>query len=45
MVHKIDEVLVPITSPTTVAADLANPNALDFLNRFESIDINPYRVR
>ncbi|KAF2894406.1 hypothetical protein ILUMI_11767, partial [Ignelater luminosus] len=45
VVHKIDEVLVPTTSPATVAAGLAKPNALDFLNRFESLDINPYRVR
>ncbi|KAK4882064.1 hypothetical protein RN001_005383 [Aquatica leii] len=45
VVHKIDEVLVPTTSPRTVASGLAKPNALDFLNQFESLDINPYRVR
>ncbi|KAK5649981.1 hypothetical protein RI129_001010 [Pyrocoelia pectoralis] len=45
VVHIIDEVLVPTTSPRTLASGLAKPNALDFLNHFESLDINPYRVR
>ncbi|XP_031332594.1 fasciclin-1 isoform X4 [Photinus pyralis] len=45
VVHKIDEVLVPTTSPRTLASGLAKPNALDFLSQFETLDINPYRVR
>ncbi|XP_065157885.1 fasciclin-1 isoform X3 [Atheta coriaria] len=45
VLHKIDEVLVPVISPSTAATKLYNPHAWDFLEHYESLNINPFRVR
>ncbi|XP_017776262.1 PREDICTED: fasciclin-1 isoform X2 [Nicrophorus vespilloides] len=45
VLHKIDEVLVPVMSPKSVSNPIYNPTAWDFIEQFESLNINPYRVR
>lgn len=45
VLHKIDEVLLPVMSPKTAANPLYNPNAWDFIEQYESLNINPHRVR
>lgn len=45
VLHKIDEVLVPTTSPDSASNRLFNPTALDFLENYELLIQHPYRVR
>ncbi|KAI4459743.1 periostin-related [Holotrichia oblita] len=45
VLHKIDEVLVPVFSPKSSADRLFNPNAWDFIAKFESFNFKTYRIR
>ncbi|KRT80042.1 hypothetical protein AMK59_6714, partial [Oryctes borbonicus] len=45
VLHKIDEVLVPVCSPKSSADRLFNPNAWDFIAKFESFNFKTYRIR
>lgn len=46
VLHVIDDVLVPVTSRTVSdSSNLFNPNAFDFLNQSEDLDIGKHRIR
>lgn len=45
VLHKIDEVLIPVMSPRSANIKLYNPNALDFIESYEHLNFNPYRIR
>lgn len=45
VLHIIDEVLIPTTSPSSATRPLYNPTALEFLENYESLIQGPHRVR
>ncbi|XP_025835128.1 fasciclin-1 [Agrilus planipennis] len=45
VLHKIDEVLMPVMSLPSASNPLYNPTAWEFLSQFEFLDIHPYRLR
>ncbi|XP_050514613.1 fasciclin-1 [Diabrotica virgifera virgifera] len=48
VLHKIDEVLIPTISPSTVSNRVYNPSAWEFLDNYDSLISNsqsPFRVR
>lgn len=45
IIHKIDEVLVPTASHKSSPVKVYNPTAWEFLENYESLIIDPYRLR